>query len=92
MIDMNPLSNKELAKELYFKEVSNQKYRENFLNELRTRIVVDRRPDGFCCSTCGKISPSAQAFEHYNRVIFPRGNKHELWLVNSHYDGCYGWD
>jgi hypothetical protein len=87
---MNNLS--ETAKEFYFKKVSVEKYRENFLLELEKRTVIDKRDLGYFCSYCGKFAEKHQAFEALDQVIFPKGNNTELWLVNTHYDGCRGWD
>jgi hypothetical protein len=81
-----------LAKSLYFKEVTVDKYRLNFLRELNKRTVVDKRLEGFHCCHCAKLSKQEVAFSQTNRIIFPFGNKEELWIVNSHYDGCRGWD
>jgi hypothetical protein len=81
-----------LAKELYFKDVLVEKYRENFTLELSKRKVIDKRNEGYHCCHCSKISKNETAFTQKDRVIFPKNNNDELWLVNSHYDGCRGWD
>ena len=83
---------KEFASSIYLKEVKVESWRENFINELEKRILVDKRGEGYHCHNCSKISKNAQAFMQTDRVIFPKGNKDELWLVNSHYDVCAGWD
>jgi hypothetical protein len=82
----------DLAKDIYFKDVLNEKYRDNFLSELQKRKVIDKRENGFYCCYCAKISEKETAFVQMDRVIFPKNNQLELWLVNSHYDGCSGWD
>jgi hypothetical protein len=82
----------DLAKEIYFKDVLVEKYRDNFLSELQKRKVIDKRESGFHCCYCSKISEKETAFVQMDRVIFPKNNELELWLVNSHYDGCRGWD
>ncbi len=83
---------KELAKEFYFREVSELKSRDNFINELQKRTVIDKRKDGYYCSYCGKFKETEMAFVRKDLVIFPKNNNTELWLVHSHYDGCMGWD
>lgn len=83
---------KDVAKELYFKDVTVKEYRDNFLKELANREVVDKRSQGYCCSYCGNITQKEIAFSEKNRTIFPKYSKNELWIVNSHYDGCRGWD
>lgn len=82
----------DLAKEIYFKDVLVDKYRDNFVLELQKRKVIDKRESGFHCCYCSKISEKKTAFVQMDRVIFPKNNELELWLVNSHYDGCRGWD
>lgn len=82
----------QLAKDCYFREVTFDKFRENFLSELQKRNVIDKREDGFYCSQCSKISKNQSAFVQRDRVVFPKKNDLELWIVNSHYDGCTGWD
>lgn len=81
-----------LAKEFYYREVKAERYRNNFIQELEKRKVIDKRELGFYCSHCGKFSINEMAFTRKDKVIFPKNNKTELWLVNSHYDGCMGWD
>ena len=85
-------NNIQLAKELYFKDVLVEEYRNNFLSELEKRVVIDKRKEGYRCSYCSKVNKSEVAFAQKNKVIFPKNNKNEVWLVNSHYDGCRGWD
>lgn len=82
---------KDLAKELYFKEVQNKEWRDSFLEKLSKREVIDKRDQGFCCSYCGRFGKEL-AFSSRDKTIFPKGNSDELWIVNSHYDGCRGWD
>jgi hypothetical protein len=81
-----------LAKELYFKKVKVENYRDNFLSELTKRNVIDKRSDGFHCCYCDKFLTKEIAFVGMDEVIFPKKNESELWIVNSHYDGCRGWD
>ena len=83
---------KELAKELYFGHVKVEKYRENFLKELTNRDVVDKREGGYYCSMCSKFSKMQQMPSGKDYVIFPQKAPNEIWIVNSHYDGCRGWD
>jgi hypothetical protein len=90
--DVSSSALSDLAKEIYFKDVLVDKYRDNFLLELQKRKVIDKRKNGFHCCYCSKISEKETAFVQMDRVIFPKNNELELWLVNSHYDGCRGWD
>lgn len=83
---------KELAKCLFFNTVTYEKYREDFLIELNKRTVIDKRSDGFYCSSCGKFSNFEQLPLRSDSVAFPKNNDNELWIVNAHYDGCCGWD
>lgn len=82
---------KEEARRLYFITVANLKYRDNFVKELEKRTVIDKRRDGFTCSYCGHTLERPLMMPQMNRAIFPK-NETEIWLVNTHYDGCRGWD
>jgi len=62
----------DLAKEIYFKDVLVDKYRDNFLLELQKRKVIDKRENGFHCCYCSKISEKETAFVQMDRVIFPK--------------------
>jgi len=83
---------RELAKNNFFKQVTVEKYRESFLQKLSIRTVIDKRNQGFYCLYCGKFSKMQQMPSGKDRVIFPNNNNSEIWIVNSHYDGCRGWD
>ena len=83
-----PLKN--IAIDFYFRDVKADKYRNNFTNELRKRTVVDKRSEGYYCCQCGKLSPE-NAFPQIDRSIFPK-NDTEIWIANTHYYGCKGWD
>ena len=87
---MNDL--KELAKQLYFEDVKVERYRNDFLIRLdKSQSVSDKRAEGFYCIDCGKFHKESIAFERFNKVVFPRSTG-EIWIVNVHYDGCWGWD
>ena len=83
---------KHTAKELYFSNVANDNFRNNFLNQLETHLVVDKRSEGYYCCYCGKIDKKEVAFAKNDYVVFPRKANNEVWIVNEHYDGCRGWD
>jgi hypothetical protein len=83
---------KELAKTLFFKQVLNDFYRNSFLQKIETHEVQDKREDGFYCSYCSKMSEAPTSFLKKDVVIFPKKASGEIWIVNSHYDGCRGWD
>lgn len=85
---------KQEAKTLFFDTVKVDKYRESFLEKLKTYTVIDKRDEGFYCCHCRKFSKTPTAFETMNKVCHPRNSEtiKEIWLVNDHYDGCFGWD
>jgi hypothetical protein len=83
---------KELAKELYFSQVTVEFYRDNFLKLLDFCTVVDKREEGYYCSMCSKFGKMQQMPSGKDCVIFPRRSSDEIWIVNAHYDGCFGWD
>ena len=83
---------KELAKELYFSQVTVEIYRDSFLEHLDKKTVVDKREEGFYCSMCGKFSKMQQMPSGKDCIIFPHRTSDEMWIVNYHYDGCRGWD
>lgn len=82
---------KELARKYYFNDVKVEKWRDNFLNELNKRTVIDKRDIGFYCCHCQKFGKE-MAFSQKNKVIFPADKSDEIWIVNTHYEGCRGWD
>jgi len=81
-----------MATSLFFDDVKSEEYRSSFLAELKSRAVVDKRSKGYYCSYCGKSSQLVDAFPKQDKVIFPKESNTEVWIVNSHYDGCMGWD
>jgi hypothetical protein len=87
---MNTIKN--LAKEFYFRDVLREDWRNNFLIELQKRNVTDKRSNGYHCLYCQKFSEKEIAFPEIDRAVFPKKNNEEIWIVNSHYDGCQGWD
>ena len=87
---MNDL--KQLARQSYFNEMKIEKYRDVFLLELEKRVIVDKREEGFFCYSCNTFSKVQQMPLGMNRCIYPKDNDNEFWIVNSHYDGCRGWD
>lgn len=88
----------ELAKELYFKDVLAETFRQSFLERLKAGIpVFDLREKGYYCSYCKKFATKSTAFGSENKVIFVNNdafykNKQQIWIINSHYDGCRGWE
>lgn len=93
---MNQLQ--ELAIKLYNKEVLVPEWRENFLKNLNDGVpVFDMRKEGHYCSYCKKVSDEAVAFGANDKVIFVNNGildtgLKQIWIVNSHYDGCRGWE
>lgn len=83
---------KDLAKELYFKNISHTEYRNNFVKELEKRTVIDKRDSGYYCGYCKNFSKEPIAFAEIDKVIYPQNINNEIWIVNVHYDGCRGWD
>lgn len=83
---------KEEAKEIYFSEVKVPEWRESFEKRLATYKLFDKRDEGYYCMYCGDIKKTPEAFYHKNKVVFPTRHNNEIWIVNSHYDGCRGWD
>lgn len=53
---------------------------------------MDLRDQGYRCAYCSKMYQEPMAFPILNQVVFPTGTESEIWIVNSHYDGCRGWD
>lgn len=84
------ISLKQLAKELYFLDVKVQEWRDNFLSKLNEKEVIDKRGEKYYCHHCGKFSEK-MAFQQKNKIVFPK-HLDEIWIVNTHYDGCGGWD
>lgn len=80
---------KELAKELYFSDVKNEDWRKKFLWSLKTTNVVDKRGMGFYCYYCKAFDQKEVAFACKEKVIF---ENNEIWILNTHYNGCRGWD
>lgn len=80
-----------LALNLYKKEVEISDCVNKFDAALKVRTVVDKRTEGYYCGSCQKFSKTQQMPLRNDRAIYPN-NSTEIWIVNSHYDGCCGWD
>lgn len=82
---------KQLAKEFYLDKVKVEAWRENFLKALETKQVVDKRDLGYYCYYCKQFNTKKEMGGATNDVINKR-DVDEIWIVNTHYDGCKGWD
>ena len=88
---------KEEAKQIYFGDVKNATYQENFEAAVEKLPVVDKREEGFYCSECRDFTKTKQmgwgvkAIYKFEQELSLRKAK-AIWIVQSHYDGCRGWD
>lgn len=89
---MNLKTLKELAKELYYNNVSSEDARKSFDIKVETYTVEDRRDSGWYCGYCRTFHPTPIAFHSTDVVIFPVDKKETIWIANEHYDGCMGWE
>jgi hypothetical protein len=87
-----------LAKDIYLAEVLADTYRQSFIKKLKEGVpVFDLRKEGYYCSYCKSFSKKSTAFGVEDKVIFVNNDtfdkgKQQIWIINSHYDGCRGWE
>jgi hypothetical protein len=87
-----------LAVELYNKFVTAPQYQQSFLESVKSGVsVFDMRKNGFYCSYCGEFAEKETSFATLDKVIFIYNGMFspfpkQIWIVNTHYDGCRGWE
>lgn len=88
----------ELAIELYNKSVLVPQYREWFLESIKAGVpVFDMRDKGFYCHYCAQFATKEIGFADTDKAIYINAGTitdlpKQIWIVNTHYDGCRGWE
>lgn len=82
---------KQLAKELFLREKSSPEHEAKILAKIEKCEIVDKRHEGWFCY-CQKFCRTEMMTPKKDTLGFPKAHKDQIWLVNSHYDGCQGWD
>lgn len=89
---------KKLAINLFFNEIKTESLRERFLKYVKNIPIVDQTNKGYYCTECKKFSKIEQMPEnmkvirHWKNGYKTFTDPSEIWIVKTHYDGCYGWD
>ncbi len=64
---------------------------EDIVNKLPMLKVIDNRDKGYYCTQCSKFSKKPMM--EFGQDIATLNNNFDIrQIVNSHYDGCKGWD